>query len=100
MLRLMSLRDLRNTPNKLWRALRRDKAVALAVNGVPRALVVDVEGGDIEALVALVRQIRAKDALVRLRFEAALQGTDKMSDEEINAEILATRAGSRRARSA
>jgi hypothetical protein len=99
MLRLMSLRDLRNTPNKLWRALRRDKAVALAVNGTPKALVLEVEEGDVEAMVTLVRRIRATEALMRLRTQAAAQGTDQLSDEEIDAEIAATRA-KRRARSA
>jgi hypothetical protein len=91
MLRLMSLRDLRNTPNKLWRSLRRDKAVALAVNGTPKALVIDVDDGDLESIVALVRQIRAKDALTRLRMQAATSGTDALDDAEIDAQIAATR---------
>jgi hypothetical protein len=99
-LRLMSLRDLRNTPNKLWRSLRRDKAVALAVNGTPKALVLAVDDGDVESLVALVRQIRARDALMRLRIQAAVSGADQLSDEEIDAEIAATRAAARRARTA
>jgi hypothetical protein len=96
----MSLRDLRNTPNKLWRALRRDKAVALAVNGAPKALVLEVEDGDVESLVDLVRQIRAKDALMRLRIQAAASGADLLSDAAIDAEIAAARAAARRARTA
>lgn len=100
MLRLMSLRDLRNTPNRLWRALRRDKAVALAVNGVPKAVVLEVEDGDVEALVTLVRRVRAMDALMRLRIQAAAHGTDGLSDAEIDTEIRAVRDASRRARSA
>jgi hypothetical protein len=94
----MSLRDLRNTPNKLWRSLQRDKAVALAVNGTPRALVLEIADGDLESLVALVRQIRAKDMLMRMRVQAATSGADKLSDAEIDAEIAATRRPARRSR--
>jgi len=100
MLRLMSLRDLRNTPSKLWRALREDKAVVLAVNGTPKALMLEVPEGDVEAIVTLVRRIRAADALTKLRLQAAAKGSDALSDEEIDAEIARTRAGRRRARTA
>jgi hypothetical protein len=104
MLRLMSVREFRNTPNKLWRSLHRDKAVALAVNGVPKALVLDVADGDLESLVALVRQIRSRDALMQLRLQAAAAGADQLTDAEIDAEIAATRPAARpaakRARSA
>jgi hypothetical protein len=96
MLRMMTIRDFRNTPSKLWRSLRTDRAVALSVNGVPKALILGVEGGDIESVVTLVRQVRAKEALMRLRTQAAAKGADQLSDADIEAEITAMRRGRRR----
>jgi len=100
MLRLISIRDLRNTPGKLWRLLRRDKAVGLAVNGVPKAVVLEVEDGNVEQLVNLVRQVRAMDTLMRLRLQAAQHGGEELTEEEIGKEIRAARRDARRARSA
>jgi hypothetical protein len=96
MLRMMTIRDFRNTPNKLWRSLRTDKAVVLSVNGTPKALILDVENGDLEAVVTLVRQIRAKEALMRLRAQAAESGADQLSDADIDAEITSARRARRR----
>ncbi len=93
---MMTIRDFRNTPNKLWRSLRADRAVALSGNGVPKALVLGVEGGDIEAVVTLVRQVRAKEALMRLRTQAAASGADELSDADVDAEIAAARRGRHR----
>ena len=91
MIRIVSMRDLRNTPGKFWKTLKGDKALALAVNGVPRAVVVDIPDGDLEEVVSLVTRVRAQQATEAARRLSAARGTDRMTMDEIDAEIAATR---------
>lgn len=91
MIRMLPIRDFRNTPGKLWERLRRDSAVALSVNGVPRAVVFNVENGDLEEIVQLVTQVRAQRAVARMRADAARRGLDSATSEEVDAEIAAVR---------
>jgi hypothetical protein len=91
MIRMVSMRDLRNTPGKFWKTLKGDKAVALAVNGVPRAVVVDIADGDLEEVVSLVTRVRAQQATEMARRLSAARGTDRMTMDEINSEIATVR---------
>lgn len=91
MIRMLTIRDFRNTPGKLWERLRRDSAVALSVNGVPRAVVFNVESGDLEEIVQLVTQVRAQRAVARMRADAARRGLDTLTPEEVDTEIAAVR---------
>lgn len=91
MLRMLSMRDLRNTPGRFWRTLKGDRMVALSVNGVPKAVVVSVPDGDLEAAVRLVTRVRAQEATDAARRISAELGTDRLTSEEVNAEIAAAR---------
>jgi hypothetical protein len=96
MVKFVSYRELRNTPSVVWEALAENEAVAIVSNGEPRALMLEIEGGDVDAAMQLVRRVRAQMALSRLRAEAARRGTDRLTDEDVEAEIAATRAERRR----
>lgn len=95
MIKFFSSRDLRNTPGALWRALRRNATVALTANGVPKALVIAVEDGDLERALDLARRVRALLAVSRMREEASAHGLDQLSPDEIEAEIKAARSARR-----
>jgi hypothetical protein len=87
----LAFRDLRNTPGALWKKLRGDSTVALTANGVPRALVIGIENGDVEAAVRVVTRAKAQLALSRLRQRAAAAGLDRLAPETIEAEVRAVR---------
>ena len=91
MIRMLSMRDVRNTPGKFWKTLKGDKAIALSVNGVPRAVVVDIADGDLEEVVSLVTRVRAQQATETARRLSAERGTDRMTMDEIDAEIAGAR---------
>jgi hypothetical protein len=91
MIQMLTIRDFRNTPARLWKTLKRDGAAALSANGVPKAVVFNVEDGDIEEIVQLVTQVRAQKAVARMRAEAAERKLDTMTTDEIDAEIAAVR---------
>ncbi len=96
MLQMLTIRDFRNTPSRLWDTLKRDGAAALSANGIPKAVVFDVENGDLEEIVQLVTQVRAQKAVAKMRADAARRGLDSMSIEEIDEEISGVRAAKNR----
>jgi hypothetical protein len=74
--------------------------VAIVSNGEPRALLLEIEGGDVDAAMQLVRRVRAQMALSRLRAEAAHRGAARLTEGDIEAEITAARAERRPATAA
>ena len=89
-MKLMSIRDLRNRPGEMQKALA-GETVALTSNGRPFALVVGVGEDDLLTLEAAVRQAKAQLAVSRMRAKAASSGLDRLSTAEVAAEITAAR---------
>jgi len=91
-MKFISIRDLRNQSGVIQRTVA-DETVTLTSNGKPFALVVGLrECEDPAELERLIRQARAQWALSRIRAEARAAGTDRLTMEEIDAEIRAARA--------
>lgn len=88
-MKFITARDLRNTPGAVWKALAEHDTVALVGEGGPRALLVEIENGDLELALETLRRVRGQLALSRLREAAAKR--PRISDEEIDAEIGAER---------
>jgi PHD/YefM family antitoxin component YafN of YafNO toxin-antitoxin module len=84
-------RVLRNTPGELRRRLKESGHLVLTSDGKPFAVLVSVEEGELEETLELLTRLRAQQALRRLRAEAQRNGLDRLSPEEIEAEIEAVR---------
>ena len=95
-MRFLSWRELRNTPAKLWKALRSDTTIALTANGVPKALVIGVEENDLETALLVARRVRAELAVTRMRARAREAGADRLGSDAIDAEVRAARQARRR----
>lgn len=52
----------------------------------------EIEGGDVDAAMQLVRRVRVQMALSRLRAKAAERGADRLTEDDVDAEIAAARA--------
>ena len=65
-MRFISVRELRNAPSEVWDALEQEDLV-LTSNGRPKAVLVRVEGDDLERTVQVIRRARAQAAVSRLR---------------------------------
>lgn len=89
-MKLMSIRDLRNQPGVIQRALP-ESNVALTVNGKPFALVVGVAEDELIELEAAVRRAKAQLAVSRMRRQALARGLDALGGDDIEAEIHAAR---------
>lgn len=86
-----TVRDLRTTPKAIWENLTDDGEVVITNNGKPTAIMIDISDGNFEETLKAVRQAKAMIAFNMMREKAASRGF--MTDEEIEAEIDATRSG-------
>jgi len=85
-------RIIRNKPGKFEEILRREGTVILNKNGEPFAIVLDAAHESLESLLRLVSQIRAQMAVAEMRSTAREGGLDRLTQEEIQAEIDAVRS--------
>jgi len=88
----VTVRDLRSQPRYVWDTLAREKEVVITNNGKPTALMVPISDTDFEATLKAMRRAKAKIALENLRSFSEANGLNKMTMDEINAEIAAARA--------
>ncbi len=90
-MKFLSFREFRNNPGQVRRLVRRDDLV-LTVNGKPLGVLLAIENDDLDRTLALVRRARAQVALSRIRTASARKGLDRLSLDEVNAEVRAERA--------
>lgn len=95
-MKFISVRDLRLRPGQVWECLKEDEEIVLTANGKPIALLTGIQEGTLSEQVEALRRARALAALDRIHRDSMRQGTDRLSDEEIEAEIRAVRAGRKR----
>ena len=88
---LITVRDLRNSPGKIWRRLSREQELIVTSKGRPIALLTLINESDVDGTLAALRRARAQVAVSRMREAAAVAGADRMTLDEINEEIRQTR---------
>ena len=86
--------DLRSP--KVWSRVQKEKAV-VTNHGKPVALIIPINESNFEEILAQVNQMEGLQVLRDLQAQAKTAGTDRMTLDEINQEIAATRK-ERRAR--
>lgn len=90
-MKFLSVRDLRGKSAQIWKELSREKEMVVTVNGRPIAILAAITESNLEESLSAFRQVRAVKAVVSMQRSSAEQGTDKISMEEIDAEIKAVR---------
>ena len=88
----ITVRDLRTRPAQIWEKLRQQRDQVLTSSGRPIAVLRHVDEGEVEETLAALRRAHAQAALSRLRADAAAQGRDRLSADEVESEIAAARA--------
>lgn len=89
-MKFVAVRDLRIQPAEVWQQLRAESELILTSNGHPIALLVDLSDVEVVATLEAVRRARAQVAVSQMR--RAAQARPPITEEEIEAEIAATRA--------
>jgi len=90
-MKFVSVRDLRGKSAQLWKELPEEREMVITSNGRPIAILSAISESNLEESLAAFRQARAVKAVASLQRRSFKQGTDRISMDEINAEIKAIR---------
>ena len=91
-MRFLSVRDLKTKSSQVWKELAGQKEMIVTSNGRPIALLSSINENNLEQLLTAFRRARATNAVASIQYESTQKGTDKISMDEIDAEIGAVRS--------
>lgn len=95
-MKFLSVRDLKTKSSKVWKELEGQKEMIVTSNGRPIALLSSVNENNLEQVLTAFRRARATNAVASIQYESSQKGTDKISLDDINAEIGAVRSKRRK----
>lgn len=90
-MRFLSVRDLRSNSAQVWQDLPKERELIITNNGRPIAILAAINESNLEESLAAFRQVRAVEAVASIQSLSANIGTDRISSDEIDAEISAVR---------
>jgi antitoxin (DNA-binding transcriptional repressor) of toxin-antitoxin stability system len=90
-MRFLSVRDLRGKSAQVWKELPDEREMIITSNGRPIAILSAITESNLEASLKAFRQARAVEAVARLQRRSVEQGTDRVTMDEIDAEVKAVR---------
>ena len=77
-------RELRLRPGQVWRDLKKEGELVVTSHGQPVALMLPVNGKDLETKLGAVRAAELRDAIRALQQDSVRKGLDKLTMEEID----------------
>jgi antitoxin (DNA-binding transcriptional repressor) of toxin-antitoxin stability system len=90
-MKFISVRDLRSKSAQVWKQLPEEREMIITSNGRPIAIIAATKDSDIETSLSAFRQARAVGAVASLQRRSVEMGNDKITMDEIDAEIKAVR---------
>ena len=90
-MRFLSVRDLRGKSAQIWKDLPEEREMIITSNGRPIAILATISESNLEESLTAFRQARAVEAVATLQRRSADQGTNRITMDEIDAEIQAVR---------
>jgi antitoxin (DNA-binding transcriptional repressor) of toxin-antitoxin stability system len=90
-MKFISVRDLRSKSAQVWKQLPQEREMIITSNGRPIAIIAATSDSDLEESLSAFRQARAVEAVASLQRRSVEVGNDKMTMDEIDAEIKAVR---------
>jgi antitoxin (DNA-binding transcriptional repressor) of toxin-antitoxin stability system len=90
-MRFISVRDLRGKSAQTWKLLGKVKEMIITSNGKPIAIISATSEETLEESLAAIRTARAMTAVEAMQTKSVETGKDRLSLDEINAEIQAER---------
>lgn len=89
-MRYVTIRELRNSPGRVWTTLSKGDVV-LTANGKPKGVLVGVDETHLDDTVEAIRRAKAMLAVSRVRKMASESGRAGLSMAEINRQIRLAR---------
>jgi prevent-host-death family protein len=90
-MKFVTVRDLRGRTAEVWQELAKEHELVVTSNGKPIAILTSTNEDTFERTLREVRRARALQAVSELQRQSLVQKREKLTDEEIDAEITATR---------
>ena len=90
-MQFVSVRDLRSKSAQVWKQLEKEKELVITSNGKPMAILSSVSPDLLEKSLDAIRTARAMMAVDSMQQHALKMGLDRLTLDEINAEIEAVR---------
>ena len=90
-MKFLSVRDLRGKSAQIWKELPGEREMIVTNNGRPIAILAAINEANLEESLSAFRRARAIEAVVSLQRKSFEKGMDKISPDEINAEIKSVR---------
>jgi antitoxin (DNA-binding transcriptional repressor) of toxin-antitoxin stability system len=90
-MKFISVRDLRGRSAQVWKELPREREMIITSNGRPIAIIAAISDSNLEESLSAFRQARAVEAVASLQRRSVEMGNDKITMDEIDAEIKAVR---------
>jgi antitoxin (DNA-binding transcriptional repressor) of toxin-antitoxin stability system len=90
-MKFISVRDLRGKSAEVWKELPREREMIITSNGRPIAIIAAISDSNLEESLSAFRQARAVQAVASLQRRSVEMGNDKITMDEIDAEIKAVR---------
>lgn len=90
-MRFVSVRDLRGKSAQVWAQLKDEKELVITSNGKPIAILSAVSPELLEKSLDAIRTARAMMAVELVQQQSVERGLDRLTLDEINAEIEAVR---------
>jgi len=86
-MKFLSVRDLRGKSAQIWKDLPEEREMVITSNGRPIAILATISESNLEESLAAFRQARAVEAVATLQRRSFDQGTNRITMDEIDAEI-------------
>ena len=90
-MKFVTVRDFRTNPKDVWKELSDENAMTITLNGKPVAIMLSTNPENYEKSLDILRRVKAEQAVMSIQEESVKRGLNKMTDEEIEAEIKAAR---------
>ena len=90
-MKFISVRDLRSKSAQVWKQLPQEREMIITSNGRPIAIIAAIGDSDLEESLSAFRQMRAVEAVASLQRRSVERGNDKITMDEIDADIKAVR---------
>jgi antitoxin (DNA-binding transcriptional repressor) of toxin-antitoxin stability system len=95
-MKFVTIRELRSKTASIRQDLAQAREIVLTANGRPFAVMTPVSADTVEEEIQAIRRARTRAAIEGLRAAAKAAGVDKLTMEDIDAEIAATRRARRK----
>jgi antitoxin (DNA-binding transcriptional repressor) of toxin-antitoxin stability system len=90
-MKFLSVRNLRGKSAQIWKELPAEREMIITSNGRPIAILAAISESNLEESLAAFRRARAVEAVASLQRRSVEKGTDRITMNEIDAEINTVR---------